>query len=73
LGDKRCEYSNYFKLRQTSFQTGVDKYYITSCLTNKSLSIRKKELKIVEYYCTEKFKPCAAWSSNSGFEKLKIE
>jgi len=32
---KRCEYSNYFSLTQTSFQTGVDKceteYALTFC------------------------------------------
>jgi hypothetical protein len=30
---KRCEYSNYFRVNQTSFQTGVDKSAFDSCLT----------------------------------------
>lgn len=31
--DKRCEYSNYFRVVQTSFQTGVDKSIIENALT----------------------------------------
>jgi len=45
--DKRCEYSKYFKQCQTSFQTGVDKSFITSCLTFYTLPAPLKQLKIL--------------------------